>query len=186
MEEKKNPWRVESEKEIYNNEWINLTEYNVINPSGGKGIYGKVHFKNIAIGIVPIDNNRNIYLVGQFRFTINQYSWEIPEGGCPENEQPLDAAKRELHEETGLYAQQWTRILQLYLSNSITDEYCEIFLAKDVYQQQTAHPEETEQLKIKKVPFEQAYNMVEHGEITDAITVAALQKLKLMFYEGKL
>ncbi len=153
MEEKKNPWQVTGRREIYNNQWLGLTEFNVINPSGGNGIYGKVHFKNIAIGIIPFADNMNIYLVGQFRFTINQYSWEIPEGGCPENEQPLDAAKRELLEETGLHAEHWTKILRLYLSNSVTDEYCVIFLAKGLYQQQAASPEVTEQLLVKEFHF---------------------------------
>lgn len=185
MEEKKNPWQVKGQREIYNNPWIGLTEFDVINPSGGNGIYGKVHFKNIAIGIIPFDDNMNIYLVGQFRFTINQYSWEIPEGGCPENEQPLDAAKRELLEETGLHAKDWTKILRLYLSNSVTDEYCEVFLAKGLYKQQAANPEATEQLQIKKIPFAEAYKMVETGEITDVITVATFLRVKVMLQEGK-
>ena len=91
-----NPWQITDEKEVYDNPWINLTEYQVINPSGNPGIYGKVHFKNRAIGVVPLDTELNTYLVGQYRFTLSQYSWEIPEGGGPLNEDPLDAAKREL------------------------------------------------------------------------------------------
>src|ERR1700749_2172291 len=93
-----NPWQIVSEKNVYDNPWINLTEYQVINPSGNPGIYGKVHFKNLAIGVLPLDEEMNTYLVGQYRFTLNQYSWEIPEGGGAAGEHPLDSAKRELLE----------------------------------------------------------------------------------------
>ncbi|HKO82111.1 MAG TPA: NUDIX hydrolase [Chitinophagaceae bacterium] len=175
----KNPWQVISEKKIYDNKWINVTEYDVINPNGGKGIYGKVHFKNLAIGIVVLDDELNTYLVGQFRFTLNEYSWEIPEGGGPLEIDPLESAKRELLEETGLVAKDWTPILKMHLSNSVTDEYSIIYLARQL-EQHTAMPEETEQLVVKKLPFREAWQMVEKGLITDAMSVAAIQKVKLM------
>ncbi|RYF99145.1 MAG: NUDIX hydrolase, partial [Chitinophagaceae bacterium] len=119
----RNPWQVLSEQEVYDNRWINVTAYDVINPGGGKGIYGKVHFKNLAIGIIVLDEEMNTYLVGQYRFATNMYSWEIPEGGGPLDADPLDSAKRELLEETGLVAHQWTVLLKMHLSNSVTDEY---------------------------------------------------------------
>ena len=180
-----NPWRILSSKEIYNNNWISVTEYNVINPSGGKGIYGKVHFKNAAIGILPLDEELNTYLVGQYRFPLEQYSWEIPEGGGPLDVDFLDSAKRELLEETGLEAKQWTKLMDFHLSNSVSDEYGHIYLARELTQKQ-AHPEETEELSVKKVPFEEAYRMVENGTITDSMAVAAILKVKLMLLEGKL
>ena len=175
----KNPWQIISEKEVYDNKWINVTEYDVINPNGGKGIYGKIHFKNIAIGIVVLDDELNTYLVGQYRFATNEYSWEIPEGGGALNADPLESAKRELLEETGLVANEWEPILKLHLSNSVSDEYSIIYLARQL-EQHTAMPEETEQLIIKKIPFEEAWKMVEDGLITDAISVAAFQKVKWM------
>ena len=175
----KNPWQIISEKEVYDNKWINVTEYDVINPNGGKGIYGKIHFKNIAIGIVVLDDELNTYLVGQYRFATNEYSWEIPEGGGALNADPLESAKRELLEETGLVAKEWEPILKLHLSNSVSDEYSIIYLARQL-EQHTAMPEETEQLIIKKIPFEEAWKMVEDGLITDAISVAAFQKVKWM------
>jgi len=184
MNEYNNPWKITGQREVYDNPWINLTEYNVINPAGGNGIYGKVHFKNTAIGIVPLDDDMNTYLVGQFRFTINEYSWEIPEGGCL-NEEPLVAAQRELLEETGLKAERWQKIREMYLSNSVTDEFCSVFVATGL-SQHTATPEETEQLLVKKLPFEEAYKMVMQGKIKDALTIAALLHTKILLMENKL
>ncbi len=175
----KNPWQIIAEKQVYDNKWINVTEYDVINPAGGKGIYGKVHFKNLAIGIVVLDEDLNTYLVGQYRFTLNEYSWEIPEGGGLLDVDPLESAKRELIEETGLVAHEWTVILRMHLSNSVSDEYSIIYLARQL-EQHTPMPEETEQLVVRKIPFEEAWQMTEEGRITDAMSVAAIQKVKLM------
>ena len=180
-----NPWKITSEKVAYDNPWINLTEFQVINPSGNPGIYGKVHFKNIAVGVIPLDDEMNIYLVGQYRFVIDQYSWEIPEGGGPIGIEPLDSAKRELIEETGLKAENWTELLRMHLSNSVSDELSIIYLARNLAQFE-AQPEDTEQLVIKKVPFDEAYRMVSDGEITDSMSVAGILKVKLMILEGKL
>ena len=183
--EEHNPWTVLHKTEVYDNKWIGVTEFDVLNPSGGKGIYGKVHFKNNAIGIIPLDEELNTYLVGQYRFTLGQYSWEIPEGGGPIGIDLLESAKRELKEETGLIAEEWTKLLDLHLSNSVSDEYGCIYLARALKQEE-AMPEETEQLAIKKVPFSEAYNMVEKGIITDSVAVAAILKVKLLLLEGKL
>jgi 8-oxo-dGTP pyrophosphatase MutT (NUDIX family) len=180
-----NPWKILSAKEVYDNNWIHVTEFDVINPSGGKGIYGKVHFKNVATGIVPLDENLNTYIVGQYRFPLNQYSWEIPEGGSLLHDNILESAKRELLEETGLVAKEWKQILQMHLSNSVSDEYCEVFVAQAL-QQQIAMPEETEQLTIQKLPFEKLYQMTMQGKITVSVSVAAIMKVKLLLLEGAL
>lgn len=182
---KENPWHINSEKEIYDNPWISVTEYQVMNPSGNPGIYGKVHFKNIAIGILPMDENMNTYLVGQYRFVIDQYSWEIPEGGGIIGTDPLEAAKRELLEETGLKASRWTVLQRMHLSNSVSDELCIIYLAQGL-EQYEAEPEDTEQLIANKVPFDEVYRMVCAGEIMDSVTVCAIQKVKLMQLENTL
>lgn len=180
-----NPWKILSARDVYDNSWIKVTEFGVINPSGGKGIYGKVHFKNLAIGIIALDENLNTWLVGQYRFPAEKYSWEIPEGGCPMNMQPLEGAMKELAEETGLVAHAWEKILEMDLSNSVTDEYAIVFLAYDLEQHKSS-PEETEQLEIRKLPFDEAYNMVEDGTITDSISVAAILKVKLMLADGRI
>ncbi|HEY0274078.1 MAG TPA: NUDIX hydrolase, partial [Chitinophaga sp.] len=158
--------------------------HQVLNPAGNPGIYGVVHFKNAAIGIVALDADNHIFLVGQYRFPLEQYSWEIPEGGGPAGTDPLISAKRELLEETGLVAASWTPLLHMHLSNSVSDEDCYIFLARHL-SQHAAEPEETEQLHVKRLPFDAAYAMLERGEITDAMSVAALLKMKLLLLEGK-
>ena len=180
-----NPWKVLTEKQVYDNPWIRVTEYGVINPGGGKGIYGKVHFKNLAVAIVPLDQDLNTWLVGQYRFTIEQYSWEIPEGGAVEGLDPLESAKRELLEETGLVAKKWEPIMQLHLSNSVSDEYGIVYLARDL-EEQEACPEESEALQVQKIPFESVYQLVENGTIKDSLTIAAVLKIKLMLLDGRI
>ncbi len=185
MDEHHNPWQINGQKEIYDNPWIHITEFDVTNPSGGKGIYGKVHFKNRAIGIVVLDENMNTYLVGQYRFTINEYSWEIPEGGGPLTEPPLEAAQRELLEETGLKAVHWKKISEMYLSNSVTDELAIIFLATGLTQH-APMPEATEKLIVKKLPFAEVFQMVIHGKIKDALSAAAILYTNNLLMQGKL
>lgn len=185
MDEKRNPWTVLAERVIYDNPWIGLTEYDVINPGGGKGIYGKVRYKSLAIGILPLDEQGNTWLVGQYRFVLNAYSWELPEGGGDVAVAPVDSAKRELLEETGLVAAEWTHLMEMHLSNSVSDEQAFVFLARRLEQRQ-AQPEETEELVVRKLPFEEAYRMVERGEISDSISVAAILKVKLLLLQGQL
>ena len=181
----KNPWTVLGERSVYDNNWINVTEYDVLNPNGGKGIYGKVHFKGLAIGVIPLDDEGYTWLVGQFRFPLNAYSWEIPEGGGDLTVPPIESARRELKEETGLVAKEWTLIQEIHLSNSVSDERGFIFLARDL-QQEDAMPEETEQLLVRRVSFDEAFEMVERGEITDSMSVAAMLKIKLLLTTGAL
>jgi 8-oxo-dGTP pyrophosphatase MutT (NUDIX family) len=177
--ESTNPWRTLSSSIVYDNPWITLTEFQVLNPAGNPGIYGKVHFKNMAIGIVALDDDGWISLVGQYRYTTDRYSWEIPEGGGHHDVDPLTSAQRELLEETGLKAGQWELLLQMHLSNSVTDEFCQVYLATEL-QQFEAEPEETEQLKYLKLPLSEAWQRVKSGEITDAITVASLQAYRMI------
>ncbi len=171
-----NPWGCTSSKEIYENPWINVVEDQVIRPNKTEGIYGKVHFKNKAIGIIPLDGELNTWLVGQFRYMLNEYSWEIPTGGVPLDEDTLDGAKRELREETGLIANKWTKLLKIHTSNSVTDEYGYIYTAEDLTQGEMDW-DETEDLKIIKIPLEQAIEMVMDGRITDSLSIAGILKI---------
>ena len=175
-----NPWQTLSTELKYENPWIKVSESAVINPSGRPGIYGVVNFKNTAIGIVPVDSERNTYLVGQFRYTLNEYSWEIPEGGGPAGEPPLETAKRELKEETGFTAENWSLVSKIHTSNSVTDEVGYIFLATELTAGQTEF-EETEDLALRKVPLAEAVEMTLRGEITDCISVAGILAVARLF-----
>lgn len=182
----KNPWKTISKKFIYSNPWISVEEHQVINPKGGTGIYGQVHFKNKAIGIVPLDNNLDTWLIGQYRYTLEEYSWEIPMGGGPEQEDLIVNAKRELREETGLSAAKWTNILRIHTSNSVTDEEGFVFLAEELTLGETDF-DETEDLQIQKIPFLEALEKVVNGEITDAISIAAILKVeKILKQQGRI
>ena len=174
QDEIKNPWKTLSGELKYENKWISVTEFQVINPSGGKGIYGKIHFKNKAIGIVPLDQEMNTWLVGQYRYTLNEWSWEIPEGGGPFSEPPVDAARRELQEETGLRAEHWSNILRFHTSNSVTDEEGFIFLAEGLTMGDAALEETEADMKIWKLPLKEAVQMVTEGKITDSLSVMGL------------
>src|SRR5258708_3580720 len=181
----KNPWTILGEEAIYDNKWINVTEYDVLNPNGGKGIYGTVRYKNLAIGILPLDEEGYTWLVGQYRFPLDLYSWEIPEGGGDPAVPPIESARRELKEETGLVAKEWTLIQEMHLSNSVSDERALIYLARSLRQEE-AMPEETEQLVVRRISFDEAFEMVERGEITDSMSVAAILKVKLLMTTGAL
>jgi len=179
MYDQHNPWQIIGQEDRYENPWIKVVEYDVINPGGGKGIYGKVHFKNTAIGIVPLDDEGNTWLIGQYRFPVNAYSWEIPEGGGDLHTDPLMSAQRELLEEAGIKAKSWDKVLDMHVSNSVTNETCVVYLARGLSFYEAA-PEESEQLAIKKLSFGAAFNMVINGEITDAISVAAIFKVNYL------
>lgn len=171
--DQQNPWRTTARREAYRNPWISVDHDDVLTPGGAAGIYGVVRFANVAIGIVTFDQDGYTHLVGQFRYPLNRYSWEIPEGGGPKSESLLFSAMRELREETGLTAARWTKLLDLDLSNSVTDEIGVVYLAEDLTPGE-AEPEETEQLTLWRLPFTQAIEMVLRGEITDAVAVVAL------------
>jgi len=175
-----NPWTTLSSREVYDNKWIQIEEHQVINPAGGKGIYGKIHFKNKAIGIVALDENNNTWLVGQWRYPLKEWSWEIPEGGGPVENDVLESAKRELKEETGLVANDWTLIQRAHLSNSVSDEAAFIFLAEDLTQFESELEETEADLKVWKLPFDDAVKMVLDGKITDSLSVMGILKVARM------
>jgi 8-oxo-dGTP pyrophosphatase MutT (NUDIX family) len=170
-----NPWRTLSSRQVYDNPWISVREDKVINPSGKEGIYGVVSFKNIAIGIVPVDEEGFTYLVGQYRYPLDEYSWEIPEGGGPRGTDVLESAKRELKEETGLTAARWTSLCRIHTSNSVTSEEGFIFLAEELTKGPSA-PEETEDITVKRVSLREAVRMVMDNEITDSMSIAGILK----------
>lgn len=176
----RNPWTTLSSEVRYDNNWITVAEHQVLTPAKSEGIYGTVHFKHLAVGIVPVDSQGFTWLVGQYRYPLKAYSWEIPEGGGKLFEPALETAKRELKEETGIEAAHWEQILEMHLSNSVSDERAIIFLATGLTEG-TSSPDETEVLTVRKIPLTDAIQMVERSEITDAMSVAGLLKAALLF-----
>jgi 8-oxo-dGTP pyrophosphatase MutT (NUDIX family) len=172
-----NKWTTLSTEEVYDNPWIKLEEHQVINPGGGRGIYGKVHFKNTAIGVIALDKDDNIWLVGQHRYPLNEWSWEIPEGGGPKGTEVLESAKRELKEETGLVAEKWTIIQRAHLSNSVSDEEGFVFLAEELTAGDMEREDTEADMKVWKLPFSDALQMVIDGKITDSLSVMGILKL---------
>ena len=164
------PWRVFSERPVFDNPWINIVDCKVARPDGSPGEYGVVRFKNLAVGVLPIGEDGSVWLVGQHRFPLDRYSWELPEGGGPLDRPPLEAAKRELAEETGLSARSWAELCRFDISNSVTDERARCFLAWDLELGEAA-PEPSEALTVKRVSFNALLEMVMSGEITDSLTI---------------
>lgn len=174
-----NPWQTINCKTQYENPWITVTHRDVINPSGNEGIYGVVEFKKITVGVLPLDEELNVWLVRQFRYSIDQYSWEIPEGGADEGESLLNAAKRELLEEVGLTAKKWRPLLDIHPSNAITNEFAKIYLAENL-EYTAPNLDDTEDIIAEKFPISQVVQMIMDGEITDSITIATVLKAKIL------
>ena len=167
-----------SRRVAYENAWITVWHDEVSRPDGSPGIYGVVHFGNLAAGVVALDDDDRIMLVGQHRYTLDRESWEIPEGGVPPTETALEGIQRELREETGLEAREWRELGRLDLSNSVTDEEAVLFEAHGLHHGEAA-PEATESIAIRWVPFDDAVAMVRDGAITDAMSVAAILRVAL-------
>ena len=168
-----NPWQTLSTRTAYDNPWIRVREDQVLRPDGAPSLYGVVEFKNLAIGIVPVDENGYTWLVGQFRYTMDEYSWEIPAGGCPAGETPIGTAARELAEEVGLTAERWTSLGPVHLSNSCTAERGELFLAEGL-SLGASDPEGTEVLQVEKIPLQRALDMAFDGRIADGMSIIGL------------
>lgn len=181
----KNPFTCISTKHIYQNPWIHVEEDKIIKPNGAEGIYGRVHFKNKALGIIPVDQHLNTWLVGQYRYTLEEYSWEIPMGGGPIEIDVLESAQRELREETGLKAKKWQKIMRIHTSNSVTDEEGFVYVASDLTMGETDF-DDTEVLQLRKLPLAEAIQMVMTGQITDSLSIAGLLKAQLLLSKGLL
>ena len=177
------PWRRHARRTAYENDWITVWHDDVSRPDGSAGIYGVVHFANLAAGVVVLDERDRVLLVGQYRYTLDEWSWEIPEGGVTPSEAPLDGIRRELREETGVTAAEWLELARVHLSNSISDEAGIVYLATGLTHG-AAEPDPTEQLEARWVPFDEALAMTLDGRITDAMSVVGLQRVALARLAG--
>ena len=185
MSEKKNgPWTVKTESRVFDNPWIAVEDHGVVHPDGSLGEYGVVRFKNIAVGVLPISADGDVRLVGQHRYPLGKYSWELPEGGGPLHAPPLVSAKRELEEETGLVARGWLQFAEFDISNSVTDERAVCFLAWDLEPGKAAS-DPSEALTIKQVKFDRLLEMVMDGEISDSLTIVMTLKAHLLALRGR-
>ena len=180
-----NPWRTLETEVRYQNDWMTVEENQVVRPDGNPGIYGVVRPKNLAIGIIPLDEEQHTWLVGQYRYPLDVYSWEIIEGGGPYDEGPEQSAARELKEEAGLEARRFDEIMRMHTSNCITDEKAIIFVARELNSCE-AQPDPTEQLQLVRVPFSEAVTAVMEGRITDAMSVAGILKTAALLADGQL
>lgn len=172
--DRSNPWKTLSARVVYDNPWIRVREDQVSRPDGLPGIYGVVHYKNRAVGVLPVDDDGSVWLVGQHRYPLDAYSWEIPEGGCPDGESVAETARRELLEETGLTASRLERLGGVtHLSNSVSDEAGYLFRASDL-NQGPSQPEGTERIHVRRFSWNEAWALLQAGEITDSLSVIAL------------
>lgn len=172
------PWLRHSRRVTYENAWITIWHDEVTRPDGAPGVYGVVHFANLAVGVVALDDRDRVLLVGQHRYAIDTYSWEIPEGGVPVGEKPLDGARRELSEETGIEAATWRELGRSHLSNSVSDEVAVLYQATGLTSGE-ASPDGTEALAVRWLPFDEVLDMTMDGRISDALTILAVQRVAL-------
>jgi len=187
MDPRPKPWRIKSARTVFNNRWLMVREYETIAPTGADAAYGLVHLHNLALGVLPIDSEGATVLVGQQRFPFGRYSWELPEGGGPQDASPLEGAPRELSEEAGLKAGRWLPLLEdIHLSNSVTDEIAFAFLAWDLSADNTFSPDSSEELTVRRVPFAQAVEMAVAGRITDGFSLVMLLKADHLLRNGRL
>lgn len=180
---RENPWRAVATRPVYENPWIRVRQDDVIRPDGLPGIYGVVEFKNRAVGVLPVEDDGSVWLVGQHRYPLNAYSWEIPEGGCPAEESPEQAVLRELKEETGMTCDRLELVARCHLSNSVSDEEAFLYRASGLVHG-PSEPEGSEQLEVRRVPWAEAWRMVREGEITDAMSVVAILHEAVRRLEG--
>jgi 8-oxo-dGTP pyrophosphatase MutT (NUDIX family) len=184
-EEDGDPWTVKSVSQPFQNDWFKIDSYSVIHPGGADGTYSVIRPRRLAVGVLPVEADGRVHLVGQWRFALGRYSWEMPEGGAEPGEAPLMCAVRELAEETGLRAGELREILEMDLSNSLSDERCIIFLATDLTPGE-ASPEPTEELQRRTAPFTELLDRVVCGHIRDSMTVAAVLRAHHMAVRGEL
>jgi len=178
-----NPWRTKSSRVVYENAWIRVREDQVIRPDGGPGLYGVIEIRP-SVGVVALNDQDQIVLVGQWRYSVNRYSWEIPRGGSHPGEQNmLDVAKRELAEEAGVVADEWRVLGPVDVCNGVADDVQTLFLATGLSStEMSLDPEED--ITVEWKPFEEAVRMAMDGRITEVCSVAAILRVARLKSNG--
>lgn len=184
--DKRGPWTITAQRQVYDNPWVTVSEYDVIRPDGAPGLYGVLEPKHLAVGVAPIYPNGDTLLVGQYRFAIDRHSWECPEGGAPMDVDPLEAAGRELAEETGCTAEHWLELHRLAVSNSVTSEWAVGYLAWGLTDGEPDREGSEADMIVKRLPFHEAHAMAMSGEITDAFSILMLGKADYLARTGGL
>lgn len=187
VDETRNPWSVQSSEIRYENAWISVRHDEVTDPSGRRGVYGVISPRSFALGVLPIFDDGTVLLVGQYRYPLGRYSWEMPEGGGSKDIDPLASIARELREETGHEALSWLHVMDITLSNSVTDEWAMCWIAWGLRPSADgAEPESTEELAVWRAPYQAVVDMVWSGEIYDSMTVATVTKVEAMRLRNEL
>lgn len=168
------PWLRKASSVPYANPWIQVEHHEVKDPAGRSGVYGVVRFKHVALGCVPLHDDGTVTLVGQHRYPLDEWSWEVPEGGGRKDHPPLEEIQRELREETGLAASEWIPLGKLHTSNSVCDETAHLWLARGLTEGANQLDSTEGDMKVKRVPFKEVLEMALDGRLTDAISVAAI------------
>ena len=184
--QKRGPWTITAQRQVYDNPWIAVQEYDVLRPDGSPGLYGVLEPKHLAVGVVPIFPNGDTVLVGQYRFALDEHSWECPEGGGALNEDPVVSARRELEEETGCRAEHWLELHRFAVSNSVTSERAVGFLAWGLSEGEPCREASEADMVVKRLPFHKAYLMAMCGEISDAFSIMMLGKAEYLARTGAL
>jgi len=179
------PWRDAGSTTLFENPWMRLTRHDATAPTGHKADYVVMRPQNMSVGVLPLHADGTVTLVGQQRFALMNWSWEMPEGGAPFSEDPLEGARRELAEEAGLAAAQWRLAYRAEMTNSITDERAMAWLAWDFTEVPIA-PDETEIIRVARVPFGDLLREIGRGSIRDMFTLATALRAYHMAREGEL
>jgi 8-oxo-dGTP pyrophosphatase MutT (NUDIX family) len=173
-----NPWTTKSSRIAYQNRWIRVREDRVIRPDGQPGVYGVVEVPP-SVGIVAINQKDHVVLVGQWRYTLNRYVWEIPRGGSDGHPDLMAVAQRELVEEAGVEAEHWQSLGTVDVCTGVTTDVQHLFLATSLRSSE-AHHDAEEQIDVDWHPFEHVLEMTMAGQITEVCSVAAILKVARM------
>lgn len=179
-------WKITDRKEVYASPWISVHHNDVIAPTGAETIYGSIHFKNMAIGILPIDETGHTWIVGQARFCFDAFTWELPQGGGARDVPAIETARRELSEECNLAAEHFIPLYEgVQVSNCVSDELAHAFIAYGL-SERPGQLDDTEELTVRRLPISEVFDMIDRGEIKDMFTITMMARACQLAVMGRL